>query len=243
MTHIPYSHSDPGSVARRPLTNPPKTNPRKNASQERSRATVDALIEATARILVREGFDKASTNRIAEEAGVSVGSLYQYFPGKEALVAAVVDRHNHDLVRVVRAALAEVAAQPIAQGVRTLVTAAIEAHRVDPRLHRVLAEQTPRIGATENVGALGPETYGLFRTELERRGDEIRAVDLGLAAFVCVTAIEALTHTAILHRPDVLSGAGVGNLVDEATRLVLGYLLPPLHGEGGPRDSAGRVGL
>ncbi|TIT73203.1 MAG: helix-turn-helix transcriptional regulator, partial [Mesorhizobium sp.] len=70
------------------------TNPRKNASQERSRATMDALIEATARILVRDGFDKASTNRIAEEAGVSVGSLYQYYPGKEALVAAVIDRHN-----------------------------------------------------------------------------------------------------------------------------------------------------
>src|SRR5437899_6576406 len=69
----------------------PPTKPRKNASQDRSGATVDALVEATARILVREGFEKASTNRIAEIAGVSVGSLYQYFPSKEALVAAVID--------------------------------------------------------------------------------------------------------------------------------------------------------
>ena len=76
-------------MARKPLT-----NPRKYASQDRSRATVDALVEATARILIREGFDKASTNRIAEVAGVSVGSLYQYFPSKEALVAALIDRHN-----------------------------------------------------------------------------------------------------------------------------------------------------
>jgi AcrR family transcriptional regulator len=59
------------------------------------RATVDALVEATARILVKEGFDKASTNRIAEVAGVSVDSLYQYFPGKEALVAAVIESHQH----------------------------------------------------------------------------------------------------------------------------------------------------
>ncbi len=66
--------------------------------QERSRATVDALVEATARILVREGFEKASTNRIAEVAGVSVGSLYQYFPSKEALVAAVIDRHNREIM-------------------------------------------------------------------------------------------------------------------------------------------------
>src|SRR5438093_9899970 len=98
----------------------PPTKPRKNASQERSRATVDALVEATARILVREGFDKASTNRIAEQAGVSIGSLYQYYPSKEALVAAVIDRHNQQLRQVVRAALAEVAALPIEQAVRKL---------------------------------------------------------------------------------------------------------------------------
>lgn len=53
----------------------PLTKPRKIAAQERSRLTVDALVKATARILVREGFDEASTNRIAGVAGVSVGSL------------------------------------------------------------------------------------------------------------------------------------------------------------------------
>ena len=74
----------------------PLTKPRKAASQVRSRATVDALVEATARILVKEGFDKASTNRIADVAGVSVGSLYQYFPSKEALVAAVAERHQQE---------------------------------------------------------------------------------------------------------------------------------------------------
>jgi AcrR family transcriptional regulator len=108
------------------------TNPRKQASQERSRATVDALIEATARLLVREGFDRASTNRIAAEAGVSIGSLYQYYPSKEALVAAVIDRHNQELMQVVRVALAEVAVLPIEQAVRKLVAVAIDAHRIDP---------------------------------------------------------------------------------------------------------------
>ncbi|HET6971123.1 MAG TPA: helix-turn-helix domain-containing protein, partial [Phenylobacterium sp.] len=96
---------------------------------------------------MREGFDRASTNRIAAEAGVSVGSLYQYFPGKDALVVAVIERHNRDLMRVVQAALGEVERAPIEVGARRLVAAAIEAHRVDPKLHRVLAEQTPRAGA------------------------------------------------------------------------------------------------
>ena len=206
-------------MARKPLT-----NPRKNASQNRSRATVDALIEATARILVREGFDKASTNRVAEQAGVSVGSLYQYFPSKEALVAAVIDRHNRELMQVVRGALAEVAALPMEQAVRKLIAVAIKAHRIDPKLHRVLAEQIPRTGRLENIAAFNRETYALFRTYLESHADELRAVDLELAAFVCVTSIEALTHTAVLHHPKILSDEGMGTLVDEATRLVVRYL-------------------
>jgi AcrR family transcriptional regulator len=206
-------------MARRPLT-----NPRKHASQERSRATVDALIEATARILVREGYDKASTNRIAEEAGVSVGSLYQYYPGKEALVAAVIDRHNQEIMQVVRGALAEVASQPIEKAVRRLVAVAIEAHRVDPKLHRVLTEQIPRTGRLENVEAFNREAYALVRAYLEGHSDGLRVVDLALAAFVCVTSIEALTHTAVLRRPEMLSDEAVGTLVDEATRLIVGYL-------------------
>src|SRR5690606_15486071 len=102
----------------------PPTKPRKAAIQQRSRATVDALVEATARILVREGFDKASTNRIAEVAGVSVGSLYQYFPGKEALVAAVIERHQQEIMQTVRGELAEVLSQPVDEAVRKLVAVA-----------------------------------------------------------------------------------------------------------------------
>ena len=206
-------------MARKPLT-----KPRKQASQERSRATVDALVEATARILVRDGFDKASTNRIAEEAGVSVGSLYQYYPGKEALVLAVIDRHNHEIMKVVRAALAEIASQPVEKAVRRLVVAAIDAHRINPKLHRVLAEQIPRTGRLENVEAFNREAYDLFKAYLEDHRDELRPVDLGLAAFVCATSIEALAHTAVLHRSEVLTDQAFAALVDESTHLVVGYL-------------------
>lgn len=205
-------------MARRPLT-----NPRKEASQERSRATVDALVEATARILVREGFDKASTNRIAEVAGVSVGSLYQYFPSKEALVAAVIERHRQEIMQVVRGELALAANQPMEQGVRTLVAVAVKAHRVDPKLHRVLAEQIPRVGRLEKAETFNRENYAIFRAYLESHRDEIRAADLELAAFICVTAIEAVTHNAVLHHK-MVSEEAMEALVDEATRLVLGYL-------------------
>ena len=202
----------------------PPTNPRKKASQERSRATVNALVEATARILVKEGFDKASTNRVAEVAGVSVGSLYQYFPGKEALVAAVIDQHSQEVMQTVRGELAAIAAQPLEQGVRKLIAVAVKAHRVNPRLHRVLAEQIPRVGKLEQVETFSRENFALFRDYLENRRDEIRALDLDLAAFVCVTAIEALTHNAVLHHSRIFSGEAMQALVNEGTRLVVGYL-------------------
>jgi AcrR family transcriptional regulator len=200
-----------------------RTNPRKSASQRRSRATVSALLQATARILVREGFDKASTNRIAEVAGVSVGSLYQYFPGKEALVVAVIDRHDQEVTRAVRGELAEAMEYPLEQAVRKLVAVAVKAHRIDPKLHRVLAEQIPRVGRLENVATFNRQNYALFADYLERHRAEIRPLDLGLAAFVCVTSIEALTHSAVLHQK-IVSDEEMQALVDEATRLVVGYL-------------------
>ncbi|MGY3233812.1 AcrR family transcriptional regulator [Bradyrhizobium sp. USDA 4472] len=198
------------------------TKPRKKASQERSRATVDALVEATARILVREGFEKTSTNRIAEVAGVSVGSLYQYFPGKEALVAAVIDRHNEEIMALVRAALVEVAEMPIEKAVRRLVTVAIEAHRIKPELHRVLAEQIPRAGKLD-VEAYNREIHALVRAYLDSR-KEMRKVDLDVATFICVSAIEAVAHNVVLNRVEILPEKIVRTLVDETTQMVVGYL-------------------
>jgi AcrR family transcriptional regulator len=206
-------------MARRPLT-----KPRKDASQERSRATVDALVEATARVLVREGFDKASTNRIAEMAGVSIGSLYQYFPSKEALVAAVIDRHQQDVLQSIRVELAEAMNLPLEKGVRQLVAMAVKAHRVDPKLHRVLAEQIPRVGKLEDVGAFNRQNYASFRDYLQRHRDELAVGDLELASFVCVTTVEALTHNAVLHHPKMLSDESMEALIDAGARLVTRYL-------------------
>ncbi|MGH8085088.1 MAG: TetR/AcrR family transcriptional regulator [Lysobacter sp.] len=208
----------------------PSTNPRKHASQERSRATVDTLVEATARILVSEGYDHASTNRIAEKAGVSIGSLYQYFPGKDALVAAVIDRHKEDVMHIVRGTLAEVDTLPVEAAVRRLVTVAIDAHRVDPELHRVLTEQLPRTGRLEQMEGFQREAQANFAAYLARHRDELRTLDVELAAFVCFMSIEAITHGAVLYRPDLLKKTAVGKLVDEATRLVVAYLQPERDG-------------
>ena len=202
----------------------PQTSPRKQVSQGRSRSTVDALVGATTRILVNEGYDQASTNRIAEVAGVSIGSLYQYFPSKEALVAAVIDRHTQELSQVTRNALVRMAARPIEVAAREFVSVAIDAHRVDPKLHAVLTEQIPRVGRLENVEANIREGYALVRGYLEAHRDEIDVADPDLAAFVCVTVVEALTHAAVLRRPDLLAGEKGQNFVDDVTHLLARYL-------------------
>ena len=202
----------------------PATNPRKSASQERSRLTVEALLEATARVLMKDGYDRASTNKIAAVAGVSIGSLYQYFPSKEALVAAVIDRHMHEMMQAVRDALAKVATRPIEVAARELVSVMLDAHRVNPKLHRVLAEQTPRTGRLENIEAIDREAYALVRGYLEAHRDELDVVDPDVAAFVCVTAVEALTHAAVVRRPEILTDEKAGRLVEEVTRLVVRFL-------------------
>jgi AcrR family transcriptional regulator len=202
----------------------PLTKPRKVASQKRSRATVDALVGATARILVKEGFDKASTNRIAEVAGVSVGSLYQYFPSKEALVVAVIEHHQQEVMQTVRDELAQVLGQPVEKAVPKLIAVAVKAHCVDPKLHCVLAEQIPRVGRLENLETFNRENYTLFRTYLERHREELNLDDLELASFVCVSSIEALTHNAVLHYSETFSGERMDALINEGARLVTGYL-------------------
>jgi AcrR family transcriptional regulator len=172
---------------------------------------------------MKEGHDKTSTNKIAAVAGVSIGSLYQYFPSKEALMAAVIDRHTREMLQVIRDSLIKVAARPIEVAARELVSVMINAHRVDPNLHRAV-EQIPRAGPRENIEAIERDLYALVRGYLDAHRDEIDVADADVATFVCVTAVEALTHAAVLRRPDVLTEEKAGKFVDDVTRLVVRYL-------------------
>ncbi|HTE79856.1 MAG TPA: TetR/AcrR family transcriptional regulator [Reyranella sp.] len=201
------------------------TTPRKSASQKRSQATVETLLDATARVLTREGYDRASTNRIAAVAGVSVGSLYQYFPNKEALVATLVARHNREMLQLLRDALEKVPSRDLATTMRELVRATVDAHLVDPALHRIFAEQVPRMGQLAKIEALQRETFLLIRAYLEERRNEISVRDLDSATSICVTTVEALTHEFVIDKPEAPE-ADQNGFIEEVTRLVVGYLQP-----------------
>jgi AcrR family transcriptional regulator len=205
----------------------PHTEPRKIASQARAQQTVDALVRATAHLLQKEGYEQTSTNKIAQAAGVSIGSLYQYFPNKEALVAAVVDRHQGEMMQLARMAFAKAGRQPVKTAMRDLVQLAIDAHRIDPKLHRVLAEQVPRVGRLENIASFEREGRALLVAYLAAHRSELApavAADLDLAASVCATAVEALTHAAVVNRPEAVTDEEAERIVVHATRLLVRYL-------------------
>jgi AcrR family transcriptional regulator len=198
-----------------------RTTPRKKAVQARSQATVEIILAATARILVKDGYDRASTNRIALAAGVSVGSLYQYFPSKEALVAALIERHMNEMRAVVHDAFVRLADATVEDAAREMVNLMVRAHAIDPRLHKALVEQVPRIGRLEHVHAIEDDVLTITRAYLEARKEELGIKNTEVAAFIVVHAIEALTHRAVLMRPELLDEPA---FIDDVTRLVVGYL-------------------
>ncbi|HEY6035638.1 MAG TPA: TetR/AcrR family transcriptional regulator [Kofleriaceae bacterium] len=198
-----------------------RTSPRKRPRQQRSKDTVDSILDATARLLKHAGFAGMTTNAVAEKAGVSIGSLYQYFPNKEALVSALIERHCDEMNAAILAKLANVATLPIAQGARAVIELTFSAHAIDPALHRVLTEQVPRIGKLAKLRELDNISHRMVAGLLAARRDELAIRDVELAAFVLVSAIESIVHRSALLYPDKLKDP---RLLDEATLLVTRYL-------------------
>lgn len=197
-----------------------KASPRKRPTQERASATVDAILVASAHTFRERGFERASVNVIAARAGVSVGSLYQYYPSKEALLAALAERHTDDTLATLERTFEEVARAPLEVAVRTIVERMVAAH-ADP-LHQVLALGLDGLGAATSVQATVDERAGAaVAAFLRARAGEVRARTPALTALLIVRAIDLLTHAAIERHPESLAD---GTLATELTALALGYL-------------------
>ncbi|MBP6014034.1 MAG: TetR family transcriptional regulator [Alphaproteobacteria bacterium] len=195
--------------------------PRKRPEQDRSRATVDAIIAAAAHILVKHGYDAFTTNRVAERAGVSIGSLYQYFPNKEALLGELMRQHKSDLEAGIDKMAEDAKKVPLAEVVRAAIEHNVQAHLIDPALHRVLSEEVPRLGKLDWQGDFSKRAAARVLAVLEVRRAELAIADLDLAVYMLTRAVEAIVHNAVTERlHDLKSGA----LADELTRMLVGYL-------------------
>lgn len=120
------------------MTRKQPATPRKKPLQARSRALYAAILEATARILEDEGLEAANTNTIAERAGVSVGSLYQYFPDKDAIFAELIIASETTLGDMLEALVSSTRGRRLEERMALLVQAAVEQQMARPQLARLL---------------------------------------------------------------------------------------------------------
>lgn len=207
------------------MPNPP-CDPRKRPRQARSRALVEAVLDAAAQILAQHGREALTTNAVALKAGVSIGSLYQYFPNRDAVIAAVADRHSHRIYHHV--ADLDLREETTLEGAVTRIVAALfAAHRIDPALHCALdgdLAHGPNGGGhlhhhhhagTKDAMAM---QIGSLRPPIR---DEIRRNDIALAAVIVAELVHAMAHAAIVHPHENSASTGFER---EATTASIAYL-------------------
>ncbi|WP_310481815.1 TetR/AcrR family transcriptional regulator [Chamaesiphon sp. VAR_48_metabat_403] len=199
----------------------PPTTPRKLPKQDRSRVTVEAILEATTRILVEEGYDKANTNRIAERAGISIGSLYQYFPNKESLMTALMEQHAREMVELIETKLNCLFDSPLEIVIPEIVTVVVAAHAINPRLHQVLSEEIPRSERSPQMNRADERIAQLLGAYLERWRDKISPQNINLTVFILSRTVDALCHAAVIEHPNFVSDS---QFEREVSNLLLSYL-------------------
>ncbi|HTQ95320.1 MAG TPA: TetR/AcrR family transcriptional regulator, partial [Candidatus Acidoferrum sp.] len=167
-----------------------------------------------------EGSAAVTTNRIAEVAGVSIGSVYQYFPDKRAIYAALHQRHMEEIDRLVEKTLVENAAAPLAVLIRAMIEAMVNAHTTEPEFFHALQAQVPR--RADGTKDFAVRLHSAFRLAIASKAKELkRGHDLDKITFIVTHMIDSLSHGVILRRPPNLS---LADAKEEAVRAVLAYL-------------------
>ncbi len=201
---------------------PTRPHARKLPRQSRSRATFNAVLDASAHILKSGGFDALNTNRVAETAGVSIGSLYQYFPDKFAILQALRERHVADMRALVAAYLPTQTHAPLIKLIPLMVRALTQAHQIDPALHQALEQHTMRELAHNGDPAWELELRQHFTHLLTANAEQLRITDPAVASLVLIRSVDALIHATL--RPDPL-GIHPKELEAETVTLAQRYLL------------------
>ena len=182
---------------------------------------VETILDATARVLAARGYAGTNTNLIAERAGVSVGSVYQYFPNKDALIVALHDRHAAQMRDVIDCVLAGSARAGLRDRIAAMGRALLAAHLVQPDLHKVLERELSFFDALAENSPPDQGVFGVVRALLEERQNEISVVNRDLAAWVVVQIMLSLVHAAVIEPPRQFATVDIERAITDA---VVGYL-------------------
>jgi AcrR family transcriptional regulator len=197
--------------------------PRNTPRQERSRVTRELVLTAAAQVFEARGFAAGTTNRIAQRAGVSIGTLYQYYPTKEAIAVELVERHLAGQVRAAHEWGGRVVTSrgSLRDLLRSFAALAVEAHEAQPHLHHVLLEEAPLPrGAHEAIraaeGAAASTLAGVLRGQ-----PGVRRRDLDRAALLVVQITVGMVHRVLAEPAAARRRAA---LLEEVVDVVEAYL-------------------
>ncbi|MDT7586450.1 MAG: hypothetical protein QOE32_4000 [Pseudonocardiales bacterium] len=198
--------------ARRPM--------RREPSQPRSKEMVERIITAGHTVLLQRGYEATTTNHIATAAGISPGSVYQYFPDKNAIIDLIIDRYAGELsTRMSRAFLSALGSARPSEAVRRTVTAMLDAFEENPGLLRVLIEQVPRSNDSPRALFARRMDDMMATAILSYPGrDTTRPVDT--ISWILVRTVEHVTISYVLERPPL----DRATVINELTELITGYL-------------------
>lgn len=194
--------------------------PRKQPVQARSEATVAAIFEATIQVLLAVGYRKLTTTRVAERAGASVGTLYQYFPNRKALIAAVIERYLDDIAVTVERDCRPLVGRSRDEISRGLVEAIIAAKCRRIEISRAMQEPLADIDGVVLVKSAATKAAG-FVAEILRSCSDASFDDVHRVAFLIVTSCRSLLQSAIVDRA---SAADMAALRLHMHAMVQGYL-------------------
>jgi AcrR family transcriptional regulator len=198
-------------------------NARRKPQQARSQKLVGWILHAAAQVFAERGYAGGTTNHIAEKAGVSIGSLYQYFPNKTAILTALALNHLNEgemLAQKLRGQ-ARTPSLPLEELLRLFMTSFVALHEENPRLHRLLLEEAP----------LPAEVWKRYRDLMEqltldlaeglRVHPEVSVQNHDHAAYLLVHVAESLTHQLVIHPS---GGLSTKEGVNEAVIMLQRYL-------------------
>jgi len=196
---------------------------RNKPRQARAQVTRSAILDATIRIFERESFEAATTTRIAEVAGVSVGSLYHYFPHRDAILDALQDREFERALAHMQEVLSHENLELEPRRTIELVVRGLAAlYAASPQLHRVLVVEGLRVTPAERVQAFDFRVISVIRQFLLARSERLRCSDVDTAAFVAYHSVRATMLASLLERtPGLDQEALILELVDLVTRYLV----------------------
>lgn len=198
-------------------------NPSKSPAQERSRFTVEQIVQAGAQVFAERGYAGATTNHIAERAGVSIGSLYQYFNNKEEILVTLARRHveiaGNMLVGLMEGR--NLLQTGLTELLRLFIKGTLGLHTGNLRLHYViLSEAVWSAVAMEEVHDLEDRFIDRLARTLDAHR-EVSVKDSRHAAYILVHTIKDLSHEFVVHPP---VGMSEEEFVEEMVELAGGYL-------------------